>query len=231
MAGRHVSLAVAVLSALATCLKTAPVRADHTAAVQKAADDSAKQAEESETPGGPQANEAVRAKEGATTALPSVAGRPVRRYAEQGILELGGSLNVVKSAAFTQAGAAPSFGWFVIDYLQLSLIPSFDYVKTAVAPATGRYSVIFEPSFHVQIAGPVFGFFGAGAGAAYETASGVGLAIVPRSGVNVLIGGSGVLTAAFSFVYTATKRSAIEDGSTDSHTSTLGLQMGYSVAW
>jgi len=40
-----------------------------------------------------------------------------------------------------------------------------------------------------------------------------------------------VLTAAFSFVYTATKRTAIEDGSTDPHTSTLGFQLGYSVAW
>ena len=181
--------------------------------------------------GGPKANELVRAKEGEKTALPSVAGRPVRRYAEQDILELGGNLSIVKANSFTQIGAAPSFGWFFIDYVQLSLIPSIDYVKTANTDAKARYSAIVEPSFHIQIVDVCFGFFGAGAGVAYEKASGVGLAVAPRTGINLLIGGSGVLTAAFSFVYTATKRTAIEDGSTTPHTSTLGFQLGYSVAW
>ena len=218
------------------------VRADSAAESQKAAADASvkppfdpaspsAKAEATDAKGGAKANEVVRAKEGAKTALPSVAGRPVRRYAEQGILELGGNVTLVKASAFTQVGAAPSFGWFFIDYVQLSLLPTVDYVKAANADAKARYSVLLEPSFHIQIVDVVFGFFGAGTGVAYESSTGVGLAVAPRTGLNLLIGGSGVLTAAFSFVYTATKRTAIEDGSTSPHTSTLGAQLGYSVAW
>jgi len=228
-------------------------RADETAAKQKAEADEAAQAQGTDAAGakgeatkekaaaddaaatkakgGPKANEIVRAKEGEKTALPSVAGRPVRRYAEQGILEAGGNVTLVRANAFTQLGASPTFGWFFIDYVQLSIIPSFEYVSTAETGAKARVSTILEPSFHMQIVDVMFGFFGSGVGFAYEKTTGVGLAVAPRVGINLLVGGSGVLTAAFSFVYTATKRTAIEDGSTAPHTSTQGFQLGYSVAW
>jgi len=177
------------------------------------------------------ANEAVRAKEGAETELPSVAGRPVRRFAQKNVLELGGSLSFTKANAFSQIGATPTFGWFFMDYVELSVLPSVDYVKTFNSPAKGRYSGLLEPSFHISVAGPVFWFFGAGVGFAYEKDTGAGLAIAPRSGLNVLIGGNGVLKLAFSYVFTATKRTAIEDGSTEPHTNTFGLQMGGTIAW
>lgn len=178
------------------------------------------------------ANEEKRAEdEGKETKLPSVAGRPVRRYAQQSVLELGGAVSLTKANAFTQIGIAPTLGWFFIDYVQLSIIPSLDYVKTASAPSKSRYSAILEPSFHVHVGGPVFAFFGAGGGFAYERDSGAGLAIAPRIGLSFLIGGSGVLKVAASYIYTATKRTAIEDGSTDKHTSTLGLQLGSTIAW
>ncbi|MGZ5971561.1 MAG: hypothetical protein ACXWP4_28015 [Polyangiales bacterium] len=176
-------------------------------------------------------NEAERAKEGATTALPSVAGRPVRRYAEKNVLELGGAISFVKANSFTQIGATPTFGWFFIDYVELSVLPSAEWVKTFRQEGKGRYSFILEPSFHISIGGPIFAFFGAGVGVVYEAETGTGLAIAPRTGINVLIGGSGVLNLALSYEYTATKRTAIEDGSTDPHTSTFGIQSGYSVAW
>jgi hypothetical protein len=177
------------------------------------------------------ANEAVRAKEGAETKLPSVAGRPVRRYAQRGVLELGGALSFTKANAFTQIGGSPTFGWFFIDYVELSLLPSFEYVKTFTTGGKTRTSMVLEPSFHISVSGPVFWFFGAGIGGAYEKASGFGLAIAPRSGLNVLIGGSGILNVALAYVFTATKRTAIEDGSDEPHTSTFNGQIGYSVAW
>ncbi len=177
------------------------------------------------------ANEAVRAKEGPQTELPSVAGRPVRRYAQHDVLELGGAVSFTKANAFTQIGISPTFGWFFIDYVQISILPMFEYVKTFSTSAKSRHSLILEPSFHISISGPIFWFFGAGVGGAYEKASGLGLAIAPRTGLNILIGGSGVLNVAFSYVFTATKRTAIEDGSTSRHTSTLGGQVGVSVAW
>ena len=54
------------------------------------------------------ANEAVRAKEGKETELPSVAGRPVRRYAQRNVVELGGAALFTKATGFTQIGAAPT---------------------------------------------------------------------------------------------------------------------------
>ncbi len=177
-------------------------------------------------------NEAVRTEqEGKETTLPSVAGRPVRRYAEHNVFELGGSVSLVRANAFTQIGAIPTFGWFLIDYVQLSLLPSVEYVKTAKSPAKSRFATLVETSFHVHVGGPVFAFFGAGTGVVYEKDTGAGLAIAPRLGLNFLIGGSGVLKLALSYVYTATKRTAIEDGSTDPHTSTFAFQMGCTVAW
>lgn len=177
------------------------------------------------------ANEAVRAKEGKETELPSVAGRPIRRYAQRNVLELGGVVTFTKANAFTQLGIAPTFGWFVLDYVEISLLPSFEYVKTFNTSGKARHSAILEPSFHISVAGPIFWFFGAGVGGAYEKESGLGLAIAPRTGLNILIGGSGILNVAFSYVFTATKRTAIEDGSDQPHTSTFGGQIGYSVAW
>ncbi|MBI2389811.1 MAG: hypothetical protein HYV09_09485 [Deltaproteobacteria bacterium] len=173
----------------------------------------------------------ARKEEGGATELPSVAGRPIRRFAQRNVLELGGSVSYVKSNAFTQIGATPTFGWFVIEYMQVSILPSVEYVKTFSAPGEARYSLLLEPSFHFLLAGPVFLFFGAGTGAVYEKETGMGLAVAPRTGLEVLVGGSGVLKLATTFVYTATRRTAIEDGTNEPHTSTFGLQAGYAVAW
>ena len=185
--------------------------------------------ETAKTSAGPKANEAVRAKEGSTTALPSVAGRPVRRYAEQGILELGGSISVFDSKPVTQISASPSFGWFFIDYVALSLITSVEYVKTLNASGKGRYAAVIEPSFHIQVIGGLFGFFGAGVGSSYAKTTGFGVEIAPRGGINLLVGGSGVLTAAFSYVYVASRNP--DEGQTEPNSSQTGFQMGYTVAW
>jgi hypothetical protein len=168
------------------------------------------------------ANEEKRSEEeGKETKLPSVAGRPERRYAQKNVLELGGAMTLIKANAFTQIGVSPTFGWFLVDYVQLSILPSIEYVKTFNDPAKSRLSALLEPSFHVHVGGPVFAFFGAGGGVAYEKESGAGFAIAPRIGLNFLIGGSGVLKVAATYVYTATKRTAIADGSDDKHTSTI----------
>ena len=65
------------------------------------------------------------------TALPSVAGRRVRGYAKQGVWELGGGFSLVTGARQKQAGLAPTVGYFVMDYVQISLIPQIDYAKLA----------------------------------------------------------------------------------------------------
>lgn len=222
----------AVLLVVACALGTKTARADEAAAEKL--EEKTEEPKEKAEPKAPveKPNEEKRTEdEGKETALPSVGGKKARRYAERNVRELGGAISMTKANAFTQIGVAPTFGWFFVDYVELSILPSIEYVKTFNTPSKARYSVVLEPSFHAHVGGPVFAFFGAGGGVAYEQASGGGLAIAPRIGLNFLIGGSGVLKLAATYVYTATKRTAIEDGSEDKHTSTLGIQVGCTVAW
>lgn len=164
------------------------------------------------------------------TALPSVAGRPVRGYAQQGILEMGGSLSFVNATKFMSLGFAPTAGWFFIDNVSLTLIPQINYVKAGGEVARLRAVVLVEPGFHMQMSGPLFAFFGAGVGVAYERQVGAGMALSPRAGLKVLVGGSGVLTTVFEYVYSANQKSE-EPTTDDPNSATYGVRAGYSVAW
>lgn len=161
------------------------------------------------------------------TALPSVAGRRVRGYAKQGVWELGGAVSLVTGSRQKQAGIAPTLGYFVIDYVEISLIPQVDYAKLSGTAGRTRLVGLIEPSWHVQLSGPLFFFFGAGIGVAHEKATGTGLALAPRIGVNALIGGNGVATAGFEYIYSASPKATVEERDS----ATLGLRAGYTIAW
>ncbi len=164
------------------------------------------------------------------TALPSVAGRPVRGYAQRGIVELGGGVSFVNATNFMSFGFAPTAGWFFIDNVSLTLIPQLNYVKAGGEGPKLSAVVLIEPGFHMQMSGPLFAFFGAGVGVAYERDVGVGMALSPRAGLKVLVGGSGVLTTVFEYVYSANQKPE-EPTADDPNSATYGLRAGYSVAW
>jgi hypothetical protein len=159
-----------------------------------------------------------------------VAGRPVRGYAQQGIREMGGSFSFANATKFMSLGFAPTVGWFFIDNVSLTLIPQITYVKAGGEVARLRTVVLVEPGFHMQMSGPLFAFFGAGVGVAYERRVGAGMALSPRAGLKVLVGGSGVLTTVFEYVYSANQKSE-EPTSDDPNSATYGVRAGYSVAW
>ena len=161
------------------------------------------------------------------TALPSVGGRKVRGYAKAGVWELGGGVSLVTGPRQKQAGIAPMVGYFIIDYVEISLLPQIDYAKISGAPGRTRLVGLIEPSWHVQLSGPLFFFFGAGIGLAHEKATGTGLAVAPRIGVNLLIGGNGVASAGFEYIYAASPKASAEERDT----ATLGLRAGYTIAW
>ena len=79
----------------------------------------------------------------------------------------------------------------------------------------------------MQLQGRLFYFFGAGMGVAHEAATGTGLALAPRIGLNVLVGGNGVLNAGFEYIYAASPKTAPRDRDT----ATTGLRLGYTIAW
>jgi hypothetical protein len=147
------------------------------------------------------------------------------------VLELGGSGSLSHDTNFTQIGLSPSFGWFFINYVALSFLPELDYAKTGTAAATARYRVLVEPSFHSQLEGQLFAVFGAGVGLAYEKTLGAGLALAPRAGLKIVVGGSGVLTMVFEYVYASNAEKASADGSDAQHSATYGVRGGYSIAW
>ena len=161
------------------------------------------------------------------TALPSVGGRRVRGYAKAGVWEMGGALSFITGKSLQQVGLAPTAGYFVIDYVEISLLPQFDYAQTAGSSGKTRLVLLVEPSWHMQLKGALFLFFGSGFGTAYEKASGTGLALAPRTGINVLIGGNGVVNVGFEYVYAASPKAAPKDRDN----ATPGLRAGYTVAW
>lgn len=162
-----------------------------------------------------------------STALPSVAGRTVRGYAKSGVYELGGSVSLLTGATLTQASIGPTLGYFFLDYVELSFLPQLEYAKTNASPGKTRVVLLLEPSWHVQMKGALFVFFGAGVGGAYEKSSGLGLAVAPRTGINLLVGGNGVLSAGFEYVYSASPKAPDDQKSV----ATTGLRAGYTIAW
>ena len=68
----------------------------------------------------------------------------------------------------------------------------------------------------------LFGFVGLGAGLAYTEGPGAALALVPRAGINVAIGRSGVLTPALQLLW-STNADDTEIG--------VGMNVGFSAMW
>lgn len=118
-------------------------------------------------------------------------------YAERGVGEFGGSMSVSFSPDASIVSADPSIGYFLFDNFQLSGILGVRYVNVDGADST-RFSALAEPSLHLPINDGLFWVGGLGVGGAVANASNfdgtqVGLALAPRTGVQLLVGRSGLL--------------------------------------
>jgi hypothetical protein len=122
-------------------------------------------------------------------------------YGRAGVLELGGSAGLTVSPDFTAVNVSPQIGWFVADNLELSGLVGFTHVETDMDSGTLTTALI-EPSYHLPFTRTAFGFLGVGMGAAYVSGPGIGFAMAPRLGANLMIGRSGVLTPSLSYQYT-----------------------------
>ena len=151
-------------------------------------------------------------------------------YGRSGVLELGGSANWIGADQFTQISVNPSFGWFFMDNLQISAILGFSHLSTEGLDAN-FFTALLEPSIHIPFSDYLFGMVGAGAGFSYVEGPGVGFAVAPRVGLNILIGRSGVLTPQFFLQYATHEAIPTPNGSLLAVSTTYGAGLGYTVMW
>jgi hypothetical protein len=152
-------------------------------------------------------------------------------YGRAGVLELGGSAGFTAATDLTQINVTPSIGWFVADNLELSARFGLTYIKAQEQSAT-MTSLIIEPSYHLPFNRSVFGFLGLGLGGSYVEGPGLGFAIVPRLGANMMVGRSGVLTPSIAWQYTT--HESMETASGDqllAVSSAISANVGYTVMW
>lgn len=153
-----------------------------------------------------------------------------RRYARQGLREIGGSAGLMLSGDLRNITLAPSIGWFIAESLELSVIASVTNVKADETSAT-MWAMLAEPSYHLPFNPISYGFIGMGVGAAYEEVLGAGLAVAPRVGANFLVGASGVLTPSLQYQYVTHNNANEDDAARTALTSALQFNFGYKAMW
>lgn len=156
-------------------------------------------------------------------------------YGRAGVLELGGSAGFTATSDFVQVSVTPSIGWFVADNLQLSGLLGYTYVRTeddaGKATSGSITSLLVEPSYHLPLSRTAFVFGGLGMGVAHVSGPGLGLALAPRVGGNILVGRSGVLTPALSWQYTSHEAMEVPEGTVVAISAALMASVGYTVLW
>lgn len=157
-------------------------------------------------------------------------------YARAGVLELGGSAGWAAASNFTRFELSPSFGLFVVDNVELSLLTALNYFRIGAiennpSSSATELKALIEPSFHLPFSQVAFGFLGLGAGVNYITGQSAGFALQPRLGANFLVGRSGVLTPSFNVAYSTVDAIRTPAGTILAVQTSYGLNIGYTVMW
>ena len=151
-------------------------------------------------------------------------------YARKGVYELGAFAGMMLAPGFRNVNISPMLGWFVSEQLELSAIGGVSNIKAGGHSST-VWSALVEPSYHVPLTETTFGFIGMGIGTAYVSGLGAGLAIAPRLGANVLLGGRGVLTPSLSYEYTTHNPDEMDNITRSAVSSSLRINIGYTAMW
>lgn len=146
-------------------------------------------------------------------------------YTDSGVFELGGRVGLEWTEDEFTITASPTIGYFVVDFVELSLIFTFDYrsIEDEAGERTSTKSgaLIFEPSYHLPLQEGLYLFGGVGVGAGYD-GDNVDFELIPRVGLNIGVGRSGVLSP-------AARVPILVDS--DGTTAGFGFEAGYTVAW
>lgn len=151
-------------------------------------------------------------------------------YARAGVLELGGSMNFTGASDFTNLTLAPSLGWFFTDNLEISAIMRLSHISAQGVEAS-FFSALVEPSLHIPLNDVVFVSGGLGAGLSWVDGPGLGFALAPRVGLNVMIGRSGILTPQLLLQYATHEAITTPEGALLAVSVSYGAGIGYTVMW
>ena len=155
---------------------------------------------------------------------------PRSRYGQAGSFEAGASLGFTSAEEAAGGNLTPHIGWFVGQNLELSALLGLHYVRASGQDAT-LVSALVEPSYHLPFGRTTFGFLGLGLGGSYVEEAGLGFALAPRVGANILLGRSaGLLTPSLAYQYSTSDTRATDDGMLVV-TSALSANLGYSLVW
>jgi opacity protein-like surface antigen len=120
-------------------------------------------------------------------------------FGKQGTIQLGGSISGTWMSSLSTFGIDPEVGYFIRDMFELTAIVGIDYTNTRQSDGTRvgntDFDVLLEPSYHVPLSKGTLLFGGLGVGVGYAENT-VGFDLVPRVGVNIEIGKSGVFSPA-----------------------------------
>jgi hypothetical protein len=161
-------------------------------------------------------------------------------YSERGVGEFGGSASFALSNDVLAISADPMVGYFLWDNLQLSGLVGLRHLSVD-GQNSDRFSLMAEPSVHIPISNDdgLFWVGGLGVGAALgndvddDPGVEVGFAMAPRTGVQILLGRSGLLNlgARYSMIFTDAEArvGALEGTTVLAFANTFDVQAGYTV--
>jgi hypothetical protein len=156
----------------------------------------------------------------------------ITEYGEEGVFEVGGSVAFFWDDPEFTVAVSPSFGVFLFDYFELSAIVDLEYVNDEdpdTGERTGSTTVIavIEPSYHLPLEEGLYLLTGLGIGVGYDGEV-IGLELIPRVGLNIGIGRSGILTPAARVPILLGVSTIGEDGGFEA-SAAVGLEVGYTT--
>jgi hypothetical protein len=160
-------------------------------------------------------------------------------YASRGVAEAGGALSFSVANDVLAFAADPMIGYFVLDNFQLSGILGYRHVGVE-DDSSNQFSLMIEPSVHLPINNSLFWLGGIGAGAVLadnidnDPDVDAGAALAPRTGIQILVGRSGLVNfgARYSMILTgidATTAPPLEGAAVVAFANTFDVQAGYTI--
>jgi hypothetical protein len=157
-------------------------------------------------------------------------------YAERGVAEIGGSGSIALSQDLFNVSLDPSIGYFLWDNVELSGQVGVRHI-TLGDESSNQFSLMAEPSLHFPITDGLFWAGGIGAGVAFLDTSNtdldMGFAFAPRTGVQLLLGRSGLLNVGgrYSMVFSDVDANidAFDGATVLAFQNTFDIQAGYTV--
>jgi hypothetical protein len=167
-------------------------------------------------------------------------------YATRGTGEFGGSFSFALANDVTHLSADPSIGWFLWDNLEASFIigvrhtsVSADSVSEDMRSETNQISFLLEPSAHIPFNDALFWAVGMGGGLALadnvddDPQLESGFALAPRTGLQFLIGRSGLLNLGGRYTMVLTnvepEVNALDGAAVLAFANVFDIQAGYTV--